>query len=220
MNTEIERRWLVIPKFTQYLEAKNISYEKIKQYYFTRLESDTAVRMRVVDDKQVFLTIKSGTGMVRNELEFKIFEGDVAPFSAAFQPLLLAGKIGAVPQQIAKISKNRYQLAVEDGRTKEMWGASLDIFGDRIVSPAILDGQVNSPVCIIEIEFGSEYTAKAFVAPEWFGFEITGMNEYSNQSMAWNGLPDRFTADIKHSYGYSWESLSQADAMALLLKRD
>ena len=37
---------------------------------------------------------------------------------------------------------------------------------------------------VIEIEFKSEKEAYSFLAPDWFGKEITGVKKYSNSSLA------------------------------------
>jgi len=37
---------------------------------------------------------------------------------------------------------------------------------------------------VIEVEFKSEKEAHAFIAPDWFGKEITGIKKYANSSLA------------------------------------
>ena len=49
---------------------------------------------------------------------------------------------------------------------------------------ASLDGLV-----VAEVEFIDEAAAQAFVAPPWFGRELTGDPAYSNRSLATHGLP-------------------------------
>lgn len=42
------------------------------------------------------------------------------------------------------------------------------------------------PLVIAEVEFASEEMANAFVAPKWFGEEVTGRKEYTNAYLALN----------------------------------
>lgn len=42
------------------------------------------------------------------------------------------------------------------------------------------------PLVIAEVEFESEEMANAFVAPKWFGEEVTGRKEYTNAYLALN----------------------------------
>lgn len=42
------------------------------------------------------------------------------------------------------------------------------------------------PLVIAEVEFVSEEMANAFVAPKWFGEEVTGRKEYTNAYLALN----------------------------------
>ena len=43
---------------------------------------------------------------------------------------------------------------------------------------------------LVEVEFGSEAEAAAFEPPDWFGRELTGMDEYANVNLARDGLPE------------------------------
>jgi CYTH domain-containing protein len=40
-----------------------------------------------------------------------------------------------------------------------------------------------------EVEFPDDDAARAFQPPEWFGREVTGDDQFSNQTLARNGLP-------------------------------
>ena len=41
----------------------------------------------------------------------------------------------------------------------------------------------------VEVEFGSERDAAAFVPPPWFDREVTDDDRYANRSLAVNGRP-------------------------------
>ncbi len=43
---------------------------------------------------------------------------------------------------------------------------------------------------VVEVEFDSVGAAAGFVAPEWFGREVTGDASYKNASLAAHGLPE------------------------------
>ena len=44
-----------------------------------------------------------------------------------------------------------------------------------------------------EVEFPDEDAANQFRAPDWLGREVTGDDQYSNQSLARHGLPQGTT---------------------------
>jgi CYTH domain-containing protein len=71
-----------------------------------------------------------------------------------------------------RIEKRRFRVDV-DGIVAE-----IDRYGGR------LEG-----LCTIEVEFGDEAEAEAFVPPRWFGVEVTGDPRWSNASLALHGLP-------------------------------
>lgn len=70
------------------------------------------------------------------------------------------------------IEKTRYELAY-DGLTIE-----LDVYKN-------LQGLITA-----EVEFASKRDAKKFVAPVWFGEELTNMRQASNAYIANHGLSD------------------------------
>jgi adenylate cyclase len=43
---------------------------------------------------------------------------------------------------------------------------------------------------LAEVEFESMDALEAFVAPEWFGVEVTDDGRYTNAALALDGLPD------------------------------
>lgn len=68
-DKEIERKYLVGPDALDFLQ-KHPSRE-IKQAYIA-LTEDREVRLRSVDDRQYFLTVKSAGGLSRNEYEIEL----------------------------------------------------------------------------------------------------------------------------------------------------
>jgi adenylate cyclase len=105
------------------------------------------------------LTVKSGVGLVRNEAE-------VALSAEQFEVLWPV-------TEHARVQKARRAVPGEGGVTIEV-----DVYsGD-------LDGLV-----VAEVEFDDPWGAESFVAPYWFGLEVTADAAYKNRSLAQHGRP-------------------------------
>ena len=63
------------------------------------------------------------------------------------------------------IIKRRYMIQLKD----KYW-CSVDVYNDEL--------------CIAEVEFKNIEEAKAWIPPEWFGEEVTGVKEYKNVNIA------------------------------------
>lgn len=70
------------------------------------------------------------------------------------------------------ISKTRYEIPLENNLIAE-----LDIFEKEL-----------SPLKFVEVEFPSVDAANSFIAPEWFGRDVTGCGNYQNSSLSRHGL--------------------------------
>lgn len=66
------------------------------------------------------------------------------------------------------ISKTRYLIPLENGLTAE-----LDLFEGSL-----------SPLCLVEVEFDSIEDANSFIAPEWFGEDVTNSGKYHNSYLS------------------------------------
>ncbi len=150
---EIEKKFLIkdMPK-----NLDNYIKKEIQQGYLS-LE-DPVLRVRKSNDNY-FLTYKSVYGipkkktshaLVANEVEFPISK-------KAYNHLL-----GKADYNV--IEKTRYLIPLDGDLTAE-----LDIFY------GILEELV-----IVEVEFPDEDDAKNFVAPEWFGQEVTFDERFKN----------------------------------------
>jgi adenylate cyclase len=71
-----------------------------------------------------------------------------------------------------RLEKTRHRLEV-GGRTAEV-----DVYRGALAG-----------LVVVEVEFGSEAEAAAFVPPSWFGVEVTGDERYANARLAVSGLP-------------------------------
>ncbi len=104
--------------------------------------------------ERVYLTVKAGTGMTRREHEVEL---SAEQFDALWPAT-----------QGARVLKHRRALLTDDGHTIE-----LDIFAGE------LEG-----LMLAEVEFDDPWGAESFVAPYWFGREVTDDPAYKNQRLA------------------------------------
>ncbi|MBR4211309.1 MAG: CYTH domain-containing protein [Oscillibacter sp.] len=72
-----------------------------------------------------------------------------------------------------RIVKDRYEIPLG------AYTVELDIFHGTL-----------APLMFAEVEFATEEAAKAFVAPDWFGREVTFAPAYTNAALSRDGLPD------------------------------
>lgn len=70
------------------------------------------------------------------------------------------------------ISKTRYLIPLDDNLVAE-----LDIFEDDLHG-----------LQLVEVEFDSVENANTFVAPDWFGEDVTHSGQYHNSYLSQNGL--------------------------------
>jgi adenylate cyclase len=105
------------------------------------------------------LTVKSGRGLVRSEAE-------VTLTAEQFEVLWAA-------TEHARVEKQRRAVPGEGGLTIEV-----DVYSGA------LEGLV-----VAEVEFDDPRGAESFVAPSWFGPEVTAEDSYKNRSLALHGLP-------------------------------
>lgn len=104
-------------------------------------------------NEEYFLTYKGKGLMAREEHEF--------PLTAeAFEHML--PKIDGT-----LIDKIRYLIPLDENLTAE-----LDVFQGTL-----------APLRLVEVEFASIEDADAFVAPDWFGDDVTNSGEYHNSNL-------------------------------------
>ena len=109
-------------------------------------------------DDEYYMTYKGSGLMVREEYNL--------PLTAeAFEHMIT--KIDGL-----LIEKLRYLVPLDGGLTAE-----IDIFQGTL-----------QPLRLIEVEFDSVEAAEAFVAPDWFGDDVTNSGKYHNSNLSANGL--------------------------------
>jgi CYTH domain-containing protein len=105
------------------------------------------------------LTVKSGAGRARSEHEIELA-------FEQFEELWPA-------TEGARVSKRRHTLRQPDGHLIE-----LDVYSGSLAG-----------LIVAEVEFDDPAAAESFVAPDWFGREVTDDPAYKNQSLAVHGRP-------------------------------
>lgn len=106
-----------------------------------------------------FLTLKSDGGAVRVEREAEISRDQ-------FETLW--------PEtEGRRVEKDRWTGRLSDAQVFE-----LDLFAGDL-----------EPLQLVEVEFASVADADAFVAPDWFGTDVTEDKRYKNKALALNGKP-------------------------------
>ena len=149
---ERERRFLV-DQLPDSLPEPN----HIEQAYLST--GPVSVRVRRIDDQHI-LTIKTGSGRNRHEIECDLTQEEFEAIWAEATEL--------------RISKRRHRIDLGDGLTAE-----LDLY----------DGPLEGHQ-LVEVEFDDDDAADSFQPPAWFGREVTDDNRYTNSSLARYGWPD------------------------------
>jgi len=110
-------------------------------------------------NNEFYLTVKQSGLLAREEVEFTITNEQ---FDRLWDKI-----------ETNVISKTRVLIPLQDGLIAEA-----DIYH------GILQGLMT-----VEVEFNSIEQAKGFIPPNWFGADVTNKPEYTNSSLAINGLP-------------------------------
>lgn len=148
---EIERKFLL--KTMPVLSHAQKTY--IHQGYITHSNDSVEVRLRQKDE-QYFITVKSGSGMVRSERETSIEQKQFETLWPDTQ-----GK---------RIEKHRWI-----GQLNTLETFELDIFMGELES-----------LVLVEVEFSSTKQANDFQPADWFGREVTADKRYKNKALAMN----------------------------------
>jgi CYTH domain-containing protein len=154
MGVERERKFL-LPA----LPLLDGAGRHLRQGYLTS-GSDMSVRIRDIDGVEQVLTVKSGGGTRRTEVELTITPDQ-------FESLwpLTAGR---------RVDKVRHEVPLgESGLVAEV-----DVFADALAG-----------LLLVEVEFPDDETMAAFTPPPWFGPDVSDDPAYTNAVLAERGLP-------------------------------
>ncbi len=154
-NTEIERKFLVDTAACKSL-LEQANGIKRAEIAQAYISFDPVIRIRKADNAY-YLTVKghrSDSGIINAEHEI--------PITSEQYEALLSRRLSGI------VSKTRYYLPLSGGHTAE-----IDIYHES------LNGLVT-----VEVEFDSEAEAEAFIAPEWFGKDVSDDPAYKNSSLS------------------------------------
>lgn len=166
-NKEIERKFLV--KEEDLPELSKMYYMDITQGYIQSLGENYIYRLRQVlhmsptgynIGEQFFQTIKGPESKVRDEYEIELLQPQF------YQLWILCKNVS--------VHKFRYEISIDGYEQK----AHLDIYKNGFKG-----------LFTVEVEFETEAECDLFVSPDWFGREVTKIQEYSNFHIATHGLP-------------------------------
>ena len=149
---ERERRFLVAS-----LPEPLPEPSRIEQAYVST--GPASVRVRRSDDRRI-LTIKTGSGRNRHEIERDLDQDEFDAIWAAATEL--------------RIAKRRHRIDIGNGLTAE-----LDLYDGSLAGRRL-----------VEVEFDSDDAADEFEPPDWFSREVTEDNRYTNSSLARYGWPE------------------------------
>ena len=153
---EIERKYAIhnIPG-----ELSQYKYSRIEQGYLCH---NPTVRIRKINEDYV-LTYKSKLGIEKKQEGSAIFNNEVELPLTEEAYMELIPKIGT-----NLIQKTRYYIPLLNGLIAE-----LDVF----------DGCLKGLI-FVEVEFPDEKTSLEFVAPDWFGRDLSSDKRFSNYSLS------------------------------------
>lgn len=160
MATEIERKWVVDDGVPPGVLDAAGVTASRLRQGYVALDGDVAVRVRVADEATARLTVKAGSGLARTEVEVPIGLVDAGQ---------LLGHAGG-----RMIDKTRYAVPLPDRLIAEV-----DVYAGTLAG-----------LVTVEVEFTSADDADAFVAPAWFGRDVTDDPAWSNAALALHGRPD------------------------------
>lgn len=158
--TEIERKFMVRELPDGWRERPSAL---IRQAYLTGRDDSTEVRLRDKDG-QLSLTVKRGSGSVRDEVDVPLSRGDF-------------DRLWELTSE-ARLEKRRSVIPLGEGPDAPV--AEIDVYGGAL-----------APLTVVEVEFDSENSRDAFEPPAWFGQELTGDARFSNRRLAYDGPPPR-----------------------------
>lgn len=154
MSSEIERKFL-LGELPSWLADR--AGERISQGYLTNGEG-AEIRLRRAGERTL-LTVKTGAGEVREEVEVELDEG-------LFDSLwpLTEGR---------RVEKTRLRAPLTGGLEAEV-----DVYGGGLAG-----------LVVAEVEFDSVGRCREFAPPSWMGTEVSGDPRYANRALASAGAP-------------------------------
>lgn len=175
MGKEIERKWMLasagaVPSFVY----DHPSHEIVQGY----LCIDPVVRVRR-DADEYYLTYKGRGAVEREEYNLPLTGEACERLLAKCDGIIIRKTRYYVPLDECAEASGRNAASAESRSTAgrdAAYMAEVDIFS------GYYEGRV-----YVEVEFETAEAAAAFVAPAWFGEEVTGLPGFSNAALAFGG---------------------------------
>ena len=137
MGIEIERKFLV--RDDSWKTVSGSDSVSIRQFYLGRRDA-FSVRVRIVDERDAFLTIKTGSGFTRGEFEY---------------PIPLADALDLEPARVGiTIAKRRYRLPHGDHLIE------IDVFGGELAPLIVaeIELETETDIVVLPAFLGREVT--------------------------------------------------------------
>lgn len=168
---EIERKFLIDPEKIPF-ELKKLPYQDIVQGYVTSIEKDLTFRLR-------HILHRNQDGMPLGEEWYQTVKGKGSKIRDEYETRLLREQFTQMWKLCERLTvhKWRYDLPTVDYNVK-VHSVYLDCFKNELAG-----------LWTLEVEFDTLEDCDKFVAPEWFGQEVTEDFKYTNLTLATNGLP-------------------------------
>jgi adenylate cyclase len=160
---EIERQFLI-----RQLPPLPDDFEVLTQGYLAFFPE---IRIRSIDSRKFFLTVKRGAGLVREEWETEITQEEYRNLSHHLE------------HGTMMIQKRRYHLQLSQGDIAELF-----------IHQGFLAG-----FSYVEVEFSSTEAAACFVPPQWFGIEVTKNENFSYAALARESDARKFIARLRQN---------------------
>jgi CYTH domain-containing protein/CHAD domain-containing protein len=160
VGCEIERKFL-LDRVPRWLEDDPA--EPLDQGYLTNGSGEAEVRLRRAGER-LLMTVKAGSGEVREELEVPI----EAELFERLWPLT----------EERRLTKTRHRARLAEGLEAEV-----DVYEGDLAG-----------LLVAEVEFASSEESARFQPPSWFGAEVTGDPRYANRYLAEAGPPPAASA--------------------------
>ena len=145
---EVERKYLMSPEIKTPEDLSEILKDAYKVSYIKEFYMSDTTCLRIVDNKNWYITVKSLDTLIRDEYEFEVKKSS----------------IDFVPAPL--MEKCRYYIDFK-GTTFE-----INLF------KYLLDVEHNRPIMLVEVETDLKHVNKSFEKPYWLGEEVTSCKEF------------------------------------------
>lgn len=153
----------------------NSSHEIERRWILTKIPKEISIKnKKFTKIKQCYLSLKP---------VIRLRSHDNSKFILCIKTQGLKKSL-ARPEQEVELNHKEYKSLFAKSITQDIIKKRFFIkYKNQILELDIFDGVLKGLI-ILELEFKTEKEAINFIAPEWFGKEITGIKKYANSSLA------------------------------------